>query len=196
MKKLLQIGSTFLLALSCYSQNSSSANSSHSPIISSVFTKISGSMNVYGAYISNAKPLQYNRYVNAFSFIQRKSQTYITNPTLSSYAQSGAVVMYIGKNDGSSWDSTLIYSHNNNWGRYPTGGLYVPLNATSVSQAYAVGSGACSSSGGLWVGSWRASKLVGSVGTNSVGSDMQFFANTGSYSSATSPAMTKHHSPS
>lgn len=177
-------------------QTNSSSNSSTSPIISSVFTRFSGSMNAFGFLVSNQKALQYNRHLQTFSFIQRKSPTYVTNPALPANAQSGAIVAYLGRNDGTNWDSTLIYSSSTNWSRYPQGAIYNPPGNTTFTNAYVVGSGPVTSAANSWIGSWYASKKLTSPGTNSVGTDVQFFSNTGpNFGSVTSPAMKKHDFP-
>jgi len=178
------------------SDNSTSSVSS--PIISATFTRFSGSMNVFGMLVSNQKPLQYNRLLKVFSFIQRKSATYVTNPALPANAQSGAIVAYLGKNDGASWDSTLINSDASNWSRYPQGGIYNPPGNTTYTNAYVVGSGPCTSAANSWVGSWFSSKKITSPGTNSAGvagSEQQFIPNTSPWNNATSPAMKKQDFP-
>jgi hypothetical protein len=177
--------------------DNSTANSASSPIISATFTRFSGSMNVFGMLVSNQKALQYNRLLRTFSFIQRKSPTYITNPALPANAQSGAIVAYLGKNDGASWDSTLLFSDASNWSRYPQGAIYNPPTNTSATytNAYVVGSGPCTSAANSWVGSWFASKKLTSPGTNSVGPDVQFMPNTAPFNNATSPAMKKQDFP-
>jgi hypothetical protein len=175
-------------------QNSSS-NSSSSPIISATFNKFTGSMNVFGMLVSSQKALQYNRFLQAYSFIQRKHPFYITNPALPANAQSGAIVAFIGKNEGTLWDSTLLYSDASRWSRYPQGGIYNPSNSSNLAAAYVVGSGPCTGSSDNWVGSWYASKLIGAAGTNSAGADQQFFSNTPPFGTTTSPTMTKHDFP-
>src|SRR5688572_6980087 len=50
---------------------SGSSKSSSSPIISATFTKVTGSMNVFGMLVSSQKALQYNRFLQTYSFIQR-----------------------------------------------------------------------------------------------------------------------------
>ncbi len=178
--------------------DNSTASSASSPIISATFTRFSGSMNVFGMLVSNQKALQYNRYLKTFSFIQRKSATYVTNPALPANAQSGAIVAYLGKNDGASWDSTLINSDAANWSRYPQGAIYNPPGNTTYTNAYVVGSGPCTSQSNSWVGSWFSSKKITSPGTNStgvVGSEQQFIPNTAPFNNATSVQMKKQDFP-
>jgi hypothetical protein len=178
------------------SDNSTASVSS--PIISATFTRFSGSMNVFGMLVSNQKPLQYNRFLKVFSFIQRKSPTYVTNPALTTNAQSGAIVAMLGKNDGASWDSTLVNADNSNWSRYPQGGIYNPPGNTTYTNAFVVVSGPCTSAANSWVGSYFSSKKITSPGTNStgvVGSEQQFIPNTSPFNNATSPQMKKQDFP-
>lgn len=173
-------------------------NSTNSPILSSAFYRLSGSMNVFGFLVSSSKPLNYSRLVNAVSFIQRKSPTYVTSPALPANAASGGIVAYIGKNDGASlsnWDSTLLYANATNWGRYPSGGLYNPPMNKDVNATYAVAMGPVTANAGGWIGSYYASKSVSVTPKNTAGSDQQFFSNVAPFSSATSPLMTKQNFP-
>lgn len=172
----------------------SSASSASNPIISATFTRFSGSMNIFGMLVSNQKALQYNRYAQAFSFIQRKSPTYVTSPA--GDGNSGSIVGYIGKNDGATWDSTLIWADAGNLARYPQGAIYNPLNQGNINNCYVVGSGPVTSGSG-WIGSWYASKSLSTTVTkNAVGPDKQFFSNTGpNYGSTTSPNIKKHDFP-
>lgn len=172
----------------------SSASSASSPIISATFTRFSGSMNVFGMLVSSQKALQYNRQARAFSFIQRKSPTYVVSPAGDS--NSGAIVAYIGKNDGAQWDSTLIFADANNLARYPQGGIYNPGNQNDIEKCYVVGSGPVTGGSG-WIGSWYASKsLTATAVKNAAGPDEQFFSNTGpNFGSTTSPNLKKHDFP-
>ncbi len=172
-------------------ENSQTSESASSPILSANFQVISGSMNVFGMLINNQKPLQYSRYVDAVTFIQRKSQSY--TPTPPSNGNSGTMVAMIGKNYGTVWDSTCIWADATNAGRYPQGAIYNPPGNTDIANAYVVGTGPVVS--GSWIGSWYASKLIGPAGTTSPGADQQFFPNAGSFSTTTSPTMTKHDFP-
>lgn len=169
-----------------------SASSTANPIISATFNKFTASMNVFGMLVSAQKPLQYNRYLQTYSWIQRKHPFYITNPTLPANAQSGAIVAFLGKNEGTVWDSTLLFSDASRWSRYPQGGIYNPMNGNNLAASYVVGSGPCTASSDNWVGNWYASKLIGAAGTNSAGADQQFMPNASPFGSATSPTMTKH----
>jgi hypothetical protein len=147
-----------------------------------------GSMNVYGVLVSNSKPLIYNDNLNAVSFIHRKSNTYIPNPMPSANeAQSGAIVGMITDNWGNEWDTTLIWNHEDQWARYPQGGLYgQPGVRCFDSGAYIIATGPITSVASSWVGSYFASKAVDTLGgagnndTVSTGfADHQFIANSG-----------------
>ncbi|MGE0566936.1 MAG: T9SS type A sorting domain-containing protein [Bacteroidia bacterium] len=170
----------------------SEAQASSAPIISNTFNRFSGSVNIYGYLVSSSKPLQYNRILKMFSFVQRKSNTYVVNP--SSAGNSGSIVVYLGRNDGANWDSTLIWADATNLARYPQGGIYNPPGNQVDTNAYVVGSGPITGGSG-WLGSWYASKRITTQGTNSTGTDTQFMSNTAPFGSATSPAMTKHDFP-
>lgn len=180
------------------SSNSNNAtNATSSPILSSTFYRLSGSMNIFGMLVSASKPLAYNRIINTVTFTQRKSQTYVTSP--SGDSNSGNIVVYLGKNDAStnnlsSWDSTLIWADAANLGRYPQGGIYNPPGNTDYNKAYVVGMGPVTSGSG-WIGSWYASKSVTATPKNAPGADEQFFSNTPPFGSATSPSMPKHDFP-
>ncbi len=144
-----------------------------------IFNAFSGSSNVYGLLSNAAKPLQYNDNLNAVSFIQRKSATYVGQPA----DNSGVIVAMISTNWGSNWDSTCIYSSANDPGRYPQGGIYNPPGNTNIANAYAVGSGPSINSGS-WSGSWYASKQLATPGStlynntaSSVPNAMQLFSN-------------------
>lgn len=171
--------------------NSGPLSSASSATFSSTFTEISGSMNVFGMLINNQKPLQFNDETDLVTFIQRKSPTY--NPTPSSDGNSGTIVAMIGRNFGTNWDTTCIWADASNQGRYPNGGVYNPPGNTNPNNAYVVGSGPVVNS--TWTGSWYASKLIGAAGSTAPGPDEQYFANTGSFGSATSPLMPKQDFP-
>ncbi len=131
---------------------------------SNIFT---GSMNVFGYLVSQSKPLQYNKGVNAVSFIARKSPTY----TASSNSNSGTIVGLWSTNLGTSWDETCIWTNATNLARYPNGGIYNPLGNTNVNNAYLAGSGPIIQS--AWAGNWYASKQITSPGNNTPGADQQ-----------------------
>jgi hypothetical protein len=170
-------------------------SSNSTSLISSPFYTISTSMNVFGMIVSSSKPLQYNRYIDAVSFIQRKPSSYSVSPAGDS--NSGAILGFIGKNCGAQgqWDSTVIWADATNLARYPQGGLYSPNGNHNINNAYAVAMGPTTGGTG-WIGSYYASKsLTNTAVKNAAGSDEQFFSHTTPFGSSTSPTMTKHYFP-
>lgn len=147
------------------------------------FSSFSSSFNIYGVLTNAEKPLHYNDNVNAVSFIQRKSASYVASPS----DNTGAIVAMISTNWGSSWDSTCIYSDVNNPGRYPQGAIYSAPGNTNIANAYVVGSGPAIN-GGAWSGNWFASKPLAAAGStvyNNAASAfpnaMQFFNTAGPF---------------
>jgi hypothetical protein len=176
--------------------HSSTESASSSPIIAAPWTRISGSFNILGMIVSASKPLQYNRYIDAVSFIQRRSTTYSMSPTMNANAASGPIVAMLGKDCGNIWDSTLLYADQTNWSRYPQGGLYSPMGNHNYDAAYAVAMGPVTATGGGWIGSYYASKsMTPTIQKNAAGPDQQFMSHTAPFGSATSPAMPKHYFP-
>jgi hypothetical protein len=168
------------------SQSQKSSSAILAPANWNAFT---GSMNIYGNLVSYSRPLNYNDNVQAVSFIHRKANDYIPNPFPSqSGAQSGAIVGMITDNWGNEWDTTLLWNHEDYWGRYPQGGIYAPVGETSIKDGntYIIATGPITAVAGGWVGSFFASKRVDSLGgagnndTVSTGiNDHQFIANSG-----------------
>ena len=132
-----------------------------------------GSMNVLGYLVSQQKPLQYNKGVNAVSLIARKSTTYTAN----SNSNSGTIVGLYSTNLGASWDETCIWSNASDLARYPQGGIYNPLGNTNLNNAYLVGTGPFTSSAGGWGGptngAWYCSKQITTPGNTTSGPDQQ-----------------------
>ncbi|MGZ3920220.1 MAG: hypothetical protein ACXVC7_08015, partial [Bacteroidia bacterium] len=145
---------------------------------SATWTKIGGSLNIFGVLVSQSKPLHYNDNLNAVSFIHRKSASYTAAPA----NNSGAIIAEISTNWGATWDSTCVWSDANNWARYPQGAISNPPGNTNINNAYVVVSGPITVSAGGWTGSYYGSKQLGSANYNSTASSapnaMQFFPNT------------------
>jgi hypothetical protein len=127
--------------------------------------------------------LHYNDNINAVSFIQRKSASYIGIPN----DNTGVSVAMISTNWGANWDSTCIYSDATNPGRYPQGAVYSAPGNTNIANAYVVGSGP-TVGGSSWTGNWFASKQLGvpsSTVYNNVSSSVpnaqQFFSSAGPF---------------
>ncbi|MEI8137057.1 MAG: hypothetical protein WCH21_07025, partial [Bacteroidota bacterium] len=149
----------------------------------SSFSAFSSSYNIYGVTSSYAKPLQYNDNLNAVSFIQRRSATYLGSPN----NNTGVIVAMVSGNWGANWDSTCIYSGVANFGRYPQGSIYNPPGNTNIANAFAVGSG-ITTDGVNWTGNWFASKqlaVAGSTVYNNIASQtpgaQQFFSTNGPF---------------
>lgn len=172
--------------------NPESTNSASSPILSANWSRLSGSMNIFGMLVSSSKPLNYDRILQTVSFIQRKSGTYQASPAGDS--NSGTILGYLGRNDGSQWDSTVIWADAANLARYPQGGIYNPAGNSNYNNATVVGMGPVTGGSG-WIGNWYASKSVTATPKNAAGTDEQFLSNTAPFNSATSPAMVKHDFP-
>jgi hypothetical protein len=147
------------------------------------FTSFSSSFNIYGVLSSYSKPLHYNDNINAVSFIQRKSASYIGSPN----DNTGVIVAMISANWGANWDSTCIYSDATNPGRYPQGAVYSAPGNTNIANAYVVGSGP-TVGGSSWTGNWFASKQLGAPSStvynnvaSSVPNAQQFFSSAGPF---------------
>lgn len=191
-----------------YDEQSNSSNTNlsaqaSSPIINTTWYRLSGSGNIFGMLVSASKPLNYQRILGCVSFVQRKSATYVVSPP--GDGNVGTIVTYWGKNDAStnnlsSWDSTCIWAHPTNQGRYPVGGLWnsMPGNQNiDPNKAYAVGMGPITNNNN-WVGSWYASKSLSVTPKNAPGAiagEEQFIPNVSPFNSAQSPQMTKHDFP-
>lgn len=124
------------------------------------WTNFSSSSNIYGVLISYCKPLQYNDELGAVSFIHRKPSSYVASPAPAATAANGLMVASISTDWGTSWDSTLIWNNDNNWGRYPGGAIYNPQGNTNLSSAYVVGAGPTTGAAGGWPGNFYASKQL------------------------------------
>jgi hypothetical protein len=145
-----------------------SFKTSNTSTLVSTWKTVSGSMNVYGVVVENSKPLQYNEDLNAVSFVHRKSIYYQPAAVLSSTtAESGVLVAMISQNWGNSWDSTCIWADNNNWARYPQGGIYNPLGGNDINSAYIVATGPITQANSAgWTGNYFASKQLGAANNN------------------------------
>lgn len=147
--------------------------------------KISGSMNILNSVIPYGNPLQYNDQLNTVSFIHRKSATYSATPQPAAVAQTGVIVGMVTSNWGNTWDSTVLWSNDSEWGRYPQGGIYNPPLNTNIDNAYLIGQGPTTAAAGGWLGNFYASRKMGAgTYTNAVSTvtnEMQWFSKTGPY---------------
>jgi hypothetical protein len=136
---------------------------------SSVFTwkSITKSMNIFGVLNSESKAVNYDEDLDAISVVVRRGPDYVANPdfnvTTQTAAHSGGIVAFISQDGGNSWDSTLLYIHQDYYARYPQGGIWnrktAPYN--NMSEAWAVAMGPITQQTGGWTGSYFASKNLG-----------------------------------
>jgi len=147
--------------------------------------KISGSMNILNSVIPYENPLQYNDQLNTVSFIHRKSATYSATPQPAAVAVTGVIVGMVTSNWGNTWDSTVLYSNDTEWGRYPQGGIYNPPLNTNIDNAYIIAQGPTTGAATGWLGNYYASRKIGAgtytnaITTNTA--EMQWFSKTGPY---------------
>jgi hypothetical protein len=159
-----------------------SFKTSNTSTLVTTWKTVSGSMNAYGVLVESSKPLQYNEDLNAVSFVHRKSIYYQPAAVLSSTtAESGVLVAMISQDWGNTWDSTCIWADNNNWARYPQGGIYNPLGGNNINNAYIVATAPITQADVNlgWIGNAFASKQLGSANYNNaislVPNAQQFF---------------------
>jgi hypothetical protein len=149
-----------------------------SPVVSSrqskaaaySWVRMTSSMNVLGVLLSESKQLSYNEDLDAICLIARRGPGYIASPNYTNItgAYTGAIVAFLSKDDGATWDSTLVWNNDVNWARYPQGGIWNPLGPptnTNLSNAYVVVTGPITPNAGSWIGNYFASKSL-SVFTN------------------------------
>lgn len=150
---------------------------------------VSGSINIFGMLVSNSKPLHYVPGLEMVSFVHRKSSTYSMSPApTTTGAISGGIVGLVTDDFGNTWDSTLIWNNSTQWARYPQGGVWnsSPTN-TLVNNAYILGMGPVTANAGGWVGSFIASKQLGTydnVASATTGAQL-YFPNAAPYNSQT-----------
>ena len=175
-------GSSLQPAITAEDESEQSFKTSNTSTLVSTWRTVSGSMNVYGVLVESSKPLQYNEDLNAVSFVHRKSAYYTPSPVpTSTTAESGVIVAMVSQNWGATWDSTAVWNNNNNWARYPQGGIYNPLGGNDINNAYIVATGPITqiSTALGWTGNYFASKQLGAANYNNVASTapnaQQFF---------------------
>jgi hypothetical protein len=130
--------------------------------------RFTGSHNVFGYLVSQSRPFQYNKAINAISMIARKDFTY--TPTVN--GNSGSITGLWSTNLGTTWDETCMWADGANLGRYPQGGIYNPLGNANPLNAYLVGCGPITGGSG-WLGNWYVSKQISSPGNTTPAVDMQ-----------------------
>jgi hypothetical protein len=140
------------------------------------WNSFTGSMNMYGVLVSGSRPLQYDDELNAVTFVHRKSATYVPSPVPTSVgATTGVLNAMVSQNWGTTWDSTMIYNDNNNWARYPQGGILKNLNGaspsnTNIANAYIVATAPITSANTAvtWIGNIVTTKALGAGTYNNV----------------------------
>jgi hypothetical protein len=147
--------------------------------------RFSGSQNALGVYVTESNSLTYNEDLGLVNFVHRAGPQYN-----SVGGNSGTIVSKYTSNNGTSWDSTVMWMNNTNLARYPQGGIYNPSGNTNISNAYVVGMGPITTGG--WTGNWYASKQLSIPGTNTPGADQQSIMN--NTMTATSNPSTHHFS--
>ncbi|MBA2613522.1 MAG: T9SS type A sorting domain-containing protein [Bacteroidetes bacterium] len=156
------------------------------------WNKISGSGNILNSVIAFCNPLQYNDELNAVTFIHRMNKTYPVTPTPVSTATSGVIVGMVTANWGNTWDSTVLWSNNTEWARYPQGGMYNPPGNTNISNAYMIGQGPTTGAATGWLGNFYASRQMGSANysntLSTVPGEMQFKSKNGPFT----PGLNRH----
>jgi hypothetical protein len=134
------------------------------------WVRLTSSMNVFGVLLSDSKQLTYNEDLNAICLIARRGPGYTAVPNYSNIvgAYSGGILAFVSKDDGVTWDSTIVWNNDTYWARYPQGGFWNPITPsvnTTVDNAYVVVTGPITPAAGGWTGNYFASKSL-SVFTN------------------------------
>jgi hypothetical protein len=163
---------------------------SSSPILSANWQRLTGSMDIFGNLYSHTKPLSFEHITNTFTFFHRKSETYTATPA----SNKGTLVAMIGANNGTSWDSSCVFTSSTSPSFISQGCLYNPPGNNSYNNTRVVALGAVKS-GSLLNGSFFASKSVTATNKFSPGNDVQLFQAANNYTSAASPNMRKHSMP-
>lgn len=155
------------------------------------WNNFTGSMNMYGVLTTESKPLQFDDELNAVTFVHRKSATYVASPVPTSVgATTGVLCAMVSQNWGSTWDSTMIYNDNNNWARYPQGGILKAMNGaspsnTNIANSYIVATAPITSANTAvtWIGNIVTTKALGAANYNNVqsASSQTFISNTPPY---------------
>lgn len=143
------------------------------------FNAFSNSLNIYGLTINASKPLQYNNDINTVAFIHRRPINYVGAPT----NNTGVIISMISANQGTTWDSTCLYSDATYPGRYPQGGIYNPPGNTNINNAYVLACGPTIDGGSSWSGSYFASKKLDAfdnLASQTAGAQ-QYFSTTGPF---------------
>ncbi|MBC7862837.1 MAG: T9SS type A sorting domain-containing protein [Bacteroidia bacterium] len=128
------------------------------------YKKISTSFNLLTAIVAQSNCLNYNKDLNAVSFVHRQSSQW----TFAGSNSGNAQITYT-TNNGTTWDS-LVFGLCNGSGvryRYPSGAIYNPTGNTNIANAFAVGAGPITD-GGNWIGDFYSSGQLNNTNVNTV----------------------------
>ncbi|MBC7862838.1 MAG: T9SS type A sorting domain-containing protein [Bacteroidia bacterium] len=130
------------------------------------YKKVSSSHNLLSVLVSQSNPLNYNKDLNAVSYVHRQSFDWVFTGS-----NSGNQQISWTTNNGTTWD-TLVHGLCNGAGvryRYPSGAIFNPTGNTNIANAFVVGSGPITD-GSNWVGNYYVSGQLN--GTNKDSQDM------------------------
>ncbi len=161
-------------------EENSTERTANTSAVYTTWSKFTGSMNIYGMTISEARPLQYDDELNAVTFVHRKSNSYLASPApATTGAQTGVLVAMVSSNLGQTWDSTCVWNDNNNWARYPQGGILNPAGNTNIANAHIIATAPITQANSAlgWIGSGFSAKSLGPGTYNNVAGSQTFAAN-------------------
>ncbi len=149
--------------------------------------KLSGSDGVYGVTHNGAKPLQYKPITNTTTFTHLKSNTYTSSPANT----KGDVVVMVSTNNGTSWDSTCVWSNTTNRAMFPQGAVYNPPGNSNPINTWIVTNGITTNTNNSTTGNFYASKQLSTFNSTASAfpNAQQFNSNSNSFS----PAFPKHN---
>ena len=137
------------------------------------YQKIGSSINGYTLLVSQSNGLTYNKAINAVMFTHRKGPDWAIGSA--GINNSGAIQCTWSSNNGTSWDSTILYANGTNLGRYPSGAIYNPTGNTTPANAKGLVMGPITGGSG-WLGNYFSSGplttgKIDSSGTTFVGNN-------------------------
>lgn len=151
-------------------QNASAQKTSSGPLN---WNRITNSYNVFGVLLPESKSVSYDEDLDAVCLIVRTGPGYVASPApQQTGSQTGVILAFITHDWGTTWDSTAVWNNEDDWARYPQGGIWNPHSPTTntlLSNAYAVATGPVTKVSTNWEGNWLASKKL-DVFTNTVSS--------------------------
>ncbi len=149
--------------------------------------KFTGSSGIYGVTHNNAKPLQYKPATNTTVFSHLKNTTYTSSPANT----KNDVVFMVSNNNGTTWDSTCVWSNATNGAMFPQGAIFNPVGNTNYINTWGVTTGITTNSNNAITGNFYASKQLSAfTSTPALGvNEVQFYPSTGTFS----PTFSKQH---